>query len=192
MLRRRKDLAVVAEASDGLQAIREFQRHRPDVTLMDLRMPGANGGDAIIAIRQKFPDARIIVLSTFAGDEDIYRAFQAGAKAYLLKDVPFEQLLDCIRTVHQGKTWMSPMAAAKLANRVAATGLTTRETQVLQLLVAGKSNKEIGAQLNIAEGTVKVHISSILKKLGVSGRTEAIAAALARGIVHLPETFYCL
>jgi two-component system, NarL family, response regulator len=185
LISRRPGMSVIAEASSGAEALNLFRRHRPDVALIDLRMPQMDGVEAISAIREQFPAARIIVLTTFDGDEDIYRALRAGAKAYLLKDVPREELLDCIRRVHEGKTYLPSGVANKLAQRVAAPQLTTRELEVLQLMAAGKSNKEIGTVLLVTEGTVKAHVNSILQKLGVSGRTEAATSAVKRGIVQL-------
>ena len=178
------DMEVVAEASDGKQALELFRQHNPDVTIMDLRLPVMSGVDAIKAIRQEFSAARIIVLTTFDGDEDIYRALQAGARGYLLKDMFGEELMDAIRTVHGGKTRIPPAVAQRLAERMAGPGLTARELGVLKLIVAGKSNKEIGQELTISEATVKTHINSILSKLAVSDRTQATTTALPRGIVH--------
>lgn len=178
------DMQVVAEASDGKQALDLFRQHAPDVTIMDLRLPAMSGVDAIKAIRQEFPAARIIVLTTFDGDEDIYRALQAGARGYLLKDMFGEELMDAIRTVHAGKTRIPPAVAQRLADRMGGPSLTGRELGVLKLIVAGNSNKEIGKELNISEATVKTHINSILSKLAVSDRTQAATTALQRGIVH--------
>jgi len=180
-----QDMKIVSEAADGRQAVQQFLLHRPDVLLLDLRMPEMNGIEAIHAIIEKEPKAKIIVLSTYDGDEDIYRALQAGAKAYLLKDSPREQLLESIRGVYSGQLSIPSAVGARLAARVRAPKLTKRETEVTSLMVAGKSNKEIGASLGVTEGTVKVHIGRILKKLGAAGRTEAIRKALERGIVHL-------
>jgi DNA-binding NarL/FixJ family response regulator len=176
---------VVAEAADGKQALDRFDEHRPDVTLMDLRMPNLGGVEAVALIRRKHPAARIIVLTTFDGDEDIYRALQAGAKSYLLKGMFGEELIEVIRAVHAGKTRIPPAVAERLADRLGGPGLTNRELEVLKKIVAGRSNKEIGAELSISEATVKTHINSILGKLGVSDRTQATTAALQRGIVHL-------
>jgi DNA-binding NarL/FixJ family response regulator len=179
------DMSVVAEGADGKQAVDLFRRHEPDVTLMDLRMPNMSGVDAVTEIRHDFPAARIIVLTTFDGDEDIYRALQAGARAYLLKGMFGEELMDAIRAVHAGKSRIPPAVAERLASRMGSPGLTARELDVLRLIVAGKSNKEIGEGLNISEATVKTHINSILSKLGVTDRTQATTMALQRGIVHL-------
>jgi two-component system NarL family response regulator len=179
------DMLVVAEGADGKQAVDLFRRHEPDVTLMDLRMPTMSGVDAVIEIRRNFPAARIIVLTTFDGDEDIYRALQAGARAYLLKGMFGDELMDAIRAVHAGKSRIPPVVAERLATRMGSPGLTARELDVLKLIVAGKSNKEIGEELRISEATVKTHINNILSKLGVTDRTQATTAALQRGIVHL-------
>ena len=179
------DLTVVAEGSDGQQAVELFRQHKPDVTLMDLRMPRLSGVEATKAIRQQSPAARIIVLTTVDGDEDIYRALQAGAQSYLLKGVSFEDLTDAIRTVHAGQRRIPAAVAERLAERMAGEELTGREVQVLELIVRGKSNKEIGAALSISEATVKSHINSLLSKLGVADRTQAATTALQRGIIHL-------
>jgi two-component system NarL family response regulator len=185
LLNRAHDMEVVAEAGNGREALKEFLRCRPDVVLVDLRMPEMDGVDAILAIREQAPDARVIVLTTYDGDEDIYRGLRAGAKAYLLKDAPREELMECIRAVHAGRMWIPPDVAAKLATRMGDEDLTPRELEVLQLMVQGKSNKEIGNVLGVSEGTVKIHVNHILEKLKVSGRTEATSAALKRGIVRL-------
>lgn len=184
LLRTVNDFAVAAEAGTGEQAVALFREHTPDVTLMDLRLPGMGGVEAIGAIRKDFPDARIIVLTTFDGDEDIYRALQAGARGYLLKGMNIEELIDAIRIVHRGKSRIPPAVAERLAERLAGPALTERETDVLRLIVAGKSNKEIGTALFISEATVKTHINNMLGKLGVTDRTQAATTALQRGIVH--------
>lgn len=176
---------VVAEAANGKEALEGFERHHPDVTLMDLRMPVMGGVEAVAEIRRRHPGARIIVLTTFDGDEDIYRAIQAGAKAYLLKGMFGEELIDAILAVHAGKSRIPSVIAERLADRMAGPGLTGRELEVLKAIVAGRSNKEIGAELAISEATVKTHINSILSKLGVTDRTQAATTALQRGIVHL-------
>lgn len=178
-------MKVVAEAATGREAVDLSVRQKPDIALIDLRMPEMDGIQAIAAIREKAPEVRTVVVSTFGGDEDIYRALRAGAKAYLLKDAPREELLSCIRAVAQGDTWISPQAAAHLAARVHQDNLTDRELDVLRKLASGKSNKEIAVALDITEGTIKVHMSHILQKLGVTGRTEAVAMAVKRGIVHI-------
>jgi two-component system NarL family response regulator len=186
MIERRPDMTVVGVAATGREAVAAYRAARPDVVLMDLRMPDMTGVEAIGAIRGEFPGARIIVLTTYDGDEDIYRGLQAGARAYLLKDAPRDDLLDAIRAVHAGQSRIPPAVAARLAERVlAGPELTARELEVLQGIVAGRSNKEIGAALGISEGTVKAHVNSILGKLGVADRTQAVTTALQRGIVHL-------
>jgi len=179
------DMAVVAEASDGNAGFELFLRHQPDVTLMDLRLPDLGGAEAVAKIRDKYPAARIIVLTTFDGDEDIYRALQAGARGYLLKGMFGDELLDAIRAVHAGKTRIPPVVAERLANRMSGSALTSRELAVLELIVAGQSNKEIGATLSITEATVKTHINNLLSKLGVTDRTQAATTAIQRGLVHL-------
>ncbi|HWQ31465.1 MAG TPA: response regulator transcription factor [Blastocatellia bacterium] len=178
-------LKVVAEAADGQQAVELFRQHRPDVTLMDLRLPGMGGVEATRTIRREFATARIIVLTTYDGDEDIYRALQAGAQGYLLKGMSFDELLAAIRTVHAGARRIPAPVAERLAERMAGQELTGRELQVLELIVKGRSNREISAELSISEATVKSHINSLLGKLGVSDRTQAATSALQRGIIHL-------
>jgi two-component system NarL family response regulator len=180
------DMVVVAEGTNGQQAIELYRLYKPDITLIDLRMPVMGGVEAIAAIRQEFPDARLIVLTTFDGDEDIYRSLQAGAQGYLLKDMFFEELEDAIRRVHAGSRRIPTVVAEKLAERMTTSELTSRELQVLEQIVRGKSNKEIGSALQISEATVKSHINNILGKLGVTDRTQAATTALQRGIVHLP------
>lgn len=187
MIARRADMQVVAEAGDGQQAVELARRHRPDVILLDLRMPELGGVAAIHQIMADVPTARVIVLTTFDGDEDIYRALQAGARAYLLKDTPREALLEAIRAVHAGQKRIPPEVAAKLADRLLAPELSARELDVLRQIVAGRSNKEAGAALGISEGTVKVHVNSLLGKLGVADRTQAVTEALRRGLVRLDE-----
>lgn len=189
LIKTQKDMQVVSEAANGLQAVQQFLLHRPDVILLDLRMPEMNGLEAMRAILKEEPDARIIVLSTYGGDEDIFRAINAGAKSYLLKDSPREQLMESIRAVCKGQMWVPSAIGEKLATRMKTAELTKRETDVIMLMVAGKSNKEIGEALAVSEGTVKVHVGHILKKLGVTGRTEAIRVALERGIVHLTSHY---
>ncbi len=179
------DMTVVAEGTNGRQAIDLYRLHRPDVALMDLRMPELGGVEAIMAIRKEFPDARLIVLTTYDGDEDIYRSLQAGAQGYLLKDMFFEELEDAIRKVHGGSRRIPAHVAERLAERMGSSDLTGREIEVLEQIVAGHSNKAIASRLNISEATVKSHINSILSKLGVSDRTQAATTALQRGLVHL-------
>jgi DNA-binding NarL/FixJ family response regulator len=184
LIRTLPGLDVIAEAPDGNEAIRQYRLHQPDITLMDLRLPNLGGVDAITAIRSEFPAARIIVLTTFDGDEDIYRALQAGARGYLLKGMDADELVDAIYTVHGGKTRIPATVAQRLADRMGGQELTGRETEVLHQIVAGKSNKEIASFLFISEATVKTHINSLLGKLGVTDRTQAATTALQRGIVH--------
>jgi two-component system NarL family response regulator len=185
LISRRPDMRVVAEAATAGEAIRLFARHQPDVTLLDLRLPDMDGIDALVTIRGQAKDARVIVLTSFGGDEDIYRAIRAGASAYLLKDAPRDELVRCVRAVHGGGSWISPVAAARLTARLGAPDLTPRERDVLRLVVAGKSNKEIGDALHVALGTVKAHVNRIFSKLRVGSRAEAVTTALRRGIVPL-------
>jgi two-component system NarL family response regulator len=180
------DIEIVGSAADGLEGIEVFRSVRPDVTLIDLQMPRLGGVEAIQRMRHEWPDARFIVLTTFDGDEDIYRAMQAGAKAYLLKGMEVDELLRAIRTVHAGRASVPSSIAEKLAQRVGSQDLTTRELEVLKRIVAGRANKEIANDLNISEATVKSHVNSLLGKLGVDDRTHAAVIALQRGIVHLP------
>ncbi|HEY4356892.1 MAG TPA: response regulator transcription factor [Acidobacteriaceae bacterium] len=182
------DIEIAGSASDGHEAIEKFRQLSPDVTLMDLQMPRMGGVDSISTIRSEFPQARFIVLTTFDGDEDIYRALQAGAKAYLLKGMEVDELLTAIRAVHAGRALVPPSIAEKLAQRVGAQELTAREIGVLERIVAGRANKEIAMDLNISEATVKSHVNSLLSKLGVDDRTHAAVVALQRGIVHLPQS----
>ena len=179
------DMMVVGEAGNGREAVELWKRHRPEVTMLDLRMPELDGVGVIKQIRADDENARIIVLTTFDGDEDIYRAIQAGAKGYLLKDVPREALMDCIRRVHAGETCVPVHLAAKLAERVSGETLSGREIDVLKLMAQGKSNKEIGSALFISEGTVKSHVKAIFSKMNVISRTEAVASATRRGLIQL-------
>jgi two-component system, NarL family, response regulator len=185
LINRRPDMTVVAQAGNGPNAVERFLDQVPDIALLDLRMPVMDGVEVVIAICNKFPAARLIILTSYQGEDDIYRALCAGAKGYVLKDAPMEELLECIRAVSAGGTWIPPAVAAKLAKRVADKALTRRETQVLVVMAAGKSNKEIGVALNISEATVKVHVTHLLAKLKAGGRTEAINLAVRRGLVHL-------
>ncbi len=176
---------VAGAVGDGRAAIESYRRLRPDVTLMDLQMPKLGGVEAIREIRAEFPEARIIVLTTYDGDEDIFRALQAGARGYLLKGMPFDVLLDTIHAVHAGKSRVPAPVAEKLAERLSGQQLTARELGVLERIVAGRANKEIAADLFISEATVKTHVNSLLSKLGVADRTQAATAAIQRGFVHL-------
>jgi DNA-binding NarL/FixJ family response regulator len=186
VIRRNKaDMTVVGEATNGREAVDLWKEYRPDLTLLDLRMPELDGVDAIKEIRCHDENARIIVLTTFDGDEDIYRAIQAGAKGYLLKDVPREALLDCIRRVHAGETSLPMHLVAKLAERVSGDTLSRRELEVLKLMAKGRSNKEIASDLFISEGTVKPHGKAIFAKMNVASRTEAVAEATRRGLIRL-------
>jgi len=178
------EVEVVGEASDGAEAVARFGELQPDVTLMDLQLPNMGGVEAITRIRREFPAARFIVLTTFDGDEDIYRSLQAGAKAYLLKGMTCEELLSTIHAVHSGRTFIPPQIAEKLAERMSSQDLTARELRVLERIVAGRANKEIAADLKISETTVKSHVNSLLGKLGVADRTHAATVAIQRGIVH--------
>ncbi len=180
------DLQVVDECGDGQTAVELYRRHRPDVALMDLRLPGLSGVEAILAIRQEFPDARVIVLTTFDADEDIYRAIQSGAKSYLLKDMSKVEIVGAIRAVHAGQDALPEEIAERLAERRRRQDLTSREIEVLQLLVKGRSNKEIASDLSIAEDTVKSHLKTLFAKLEVRDRTAAAIRAIRLGIVRLP------
>jgi len=179
------DMRLVAEASNGREAVEQFRSHRPDVTLMDLQMPDMSGIDAIIAIRSEFPDARIIVLTTYAGDALCKRAMKAGAQAYILKGNVRKDLLDTIRAIQAGKKFIHGEVAAELASHAADDSLSEREIEVLSLIAAGNSNKLVADELAISEDTVKGHVKSILSKLGVNDRTHAVTAALRRGIIEL-------
>jgi DNA-binding NarL/FixJ family response regulator len=178
-------MTVVAEARNGLEAVEQFRRERPDLALIDLKMPELDGVGAITAIREEFPRANILVLTTYDRDEDIFRSLRAGAKAYLLKDAAGHELLAAIRDVAHGHRHLSPEVAGKLAEHVAYPALTDREREVLRLMASGKSNRAIGSALFISEGTVKTHVNNILSKLGVGDRTEAVTTALRRGLVEL-------
>jgi DNA-binding NarL/FixJ family response regulator len=177
------DLEVVGSVGDGAEAVELYRTLQPDVTLMDLQMPKVGGVETIRRIRGEFPQARVIVLTTFDGDEDIYRALQAGARAYLLKGMPLEELLTTIHAVHSGKLHIPSAVAEKLAERLSGQELTARELSVLERIVAGRANKDISADLFISEATVKTHINSLLGKLGVADRTHAATVAIQRGLV---------
>ncbi len=178
-------MLFVAQASDGVEAVRMFQEHKPDITLMDLRMPLMSGVEAIRAIHMDFPGARFIVLTTYHGDEDIHRALKAGAQAYLLKGMSDTELLEAIRNVHSGLRYLPQPVLESLASRPPKSDLSERELQILHLIVKGMSNKRIGESLGITEATVKWHVNMILSRLHVSDRTQAAVTALNRGIVEL-------
>jgi DNA-binding NarL/FixJ family response regulator len=185
ILNEQAGIQVIAEASDGGQAIELYRRERPDVALIDLRMPVVEGAQVVERVRGEFPDAILIILTTYDTDDDIECALRAGAKAYLLKDVSPHDLVACVRAVHAGRTWVSPTIASKLAERMTRVQLTPREMSVLKLLAIGKANREIAEMLSISEGTVKIHVTHLFEKLGVTSRTEAIATAMRRGLVRL-------
>jgi len=187
VINRQQDMQVIAEASNGHEAVERFLATLPDIGLLDLRMPMADGIDAIRTIRREVPGARLVVLTSYETEEDIYRALRAGAQGYLFKCCTKVELLECIRAVCCGRSWIPPDVGAKLAKRVVAPDLTRRENDVLGALSIGKSNKEIGTLFDISEATVKVHMTHILEKLHVSSRTEAINVAAGRGLVRLEE-----
>jgi DNA-binding NarL/FixJ family response regulator len=180
-----EDMICVGEAGDGQAAVAKFKELKPDVVVMDLRMPGMGGLEATIQIRKEFPNARIIVLTTYEGDEDIHRALEAGARGYLLKAAVRRELLQSIREVYAGQRHIAPAMAARLAKHTPHVGLSPRETEVLQLIARGLRNKEIAAELNIAEDTVKIHIKSIFGKLEVVDRTQAVVSGSQRGFIRL-------
>ena len=179
------DMQLVADAANAQDAILQFRKNRPDVTLMDLRLPDMNGVDTTIAIRKEFPSARIILLTTFEGDVEIQRALEAGARGYLLKSTPPKELLEIIREVHAGKKRIPSQIAARLAEHLSDEDLTTREIEVLRQIAEGNRNRDIGEKLFITEETVKVHVKHIMEKLAASDRTQAVAIAIRRGIIHL-------
>ena len=185
LLASQPDMLLIAEASNGREAIEQFRKHRPDVTLMDLQMPEMNGVDAMIAICGEFPGARIIVLTTYTGDVQVMRALKAGARAYMLKSLVRKDLVETIRLVHAGKKRMVPEVATELAQHATDDALSAREIEVLGLISAGNANKEIAAQLSITEETVKGHVKNILAKLGANDRTHAVTIGLKRGIIDL-------
>ena len=179
------DMKLIAEASDGQEAVEQFRKHQPDVTLMDLQMPNMNGIDAIGSIRSEFPEARIIVLTTYEGDFQVVRALKAGAQAYLLKGSLRKELLDAIRAVHAGQKRLSPEVGAALVEHASDNALSPREISVLTLIAGGNANKEIAAQLSVSEESVKSYVRSILAKLGANDRTHAVTIGLKRGIIGL-------
>jgi two-component system, NarL family, response regulator len=181
----RSDMSVVAQTGTGEEAVNLFPQHKPDVTLMDLRLPGMGGVDAIRAIRSTNPAARFVVLTTYEGDADIHRALEAGAQGYVIKGMPYQTLVEALQRVHKGGRFLPPPVARALASRMPNSDLSAREQEVLVLLASGKCNKDIASQLGITEATVKSHVSAILVRLGVNDRTEAVVTALQRGLVHL-------
>jgi len=181
----RADMAVVAQTGTGEESVSLFAQHRPDITLMDLRLPKMSGVDAILTIRSRFPAAKFVVLTTYEGDEDIHRALEAGAKGYIIKGMPYQTLVDALVRVQAGGRFVPPPVARALASRMPDCDLSSREHEVLKHLVGGMSNKEIAALLGITEATVKCHVSTILMRLNVSDRTQAVVTALQRGLVHL-------
>jgi DNA-binding NarL/FixJ family response regulator len=178
------DMLLVSQASNGTEAIQQYREHKPDVTLMDLRLPHLSGIDAMLAIREEFPNARIVMLTTFEGDVEIQRALEAGARGYLLKNMPPSELVEAIRQVHAGKRRIPPVVATQLAEHMGDEDLTAREIDVLRLLGAGNRNRDIAERLFIAEETVKVHVKHIMDKLGAKDRTQATAIAVRRGIIE--------
>jgi DNA-binding NarL/FixJ family response regulator len=184
LLADQEDMTLVAEATNGREAIQQFRAHRPDIALMDLQMPEMNGLDAMIAIRNEFPDAKIIVLTTYSGDVQVLRALKAGARAYLVKNLLYKELLETIRAVHSGKKSLSPEVSYELAEHATDDALTHGEVDILRLIAAGSANKQIAGQLSITEDTVKGRVKSILSKLGASDRTQAAMIALKRGIIE--------
>jgi DNA-binding NarL/FixJ family response regulator len=179
------DMLLVAQASNAQEAIEQFRKHQPDVTLMDLRLPDKSGIDALIAVRAEFPEARVIMLTTFEGDVEIQRALEAGARGYLLKNTPPKELVDVVRQVHAGKKRIPPQVASRLAEHLSDEALTQREIEVLTQIAGGNRNRDIAEKLFITEETVKVHIKHIMEKLGASDRTQAVAIGIRRGIIHL-------
>jgi two-component system, NarL family, response regulator len=185
VLANEQDMVLVAEAANGREAVEQFRAHQPDVTLMDVQMPEVNGIDAIVKIREEFPDARIIVLTTYTGDAQAARAFKAGASGYLLKSMVRKELIDTIRTVHAGKKRIPPEIAVEMAEHHTDDALTLRELEVLREVAAGNANKMVAQLLNVSEETIKAHMKSILSKLGANDRTHAVTIALKRGIIEI-------
>jgi DNA-binding NarL/FixJ family response regulator len=185
LIKSQPDMVLVSEASTGREAIQQFQKHQPDITLMDLRLPDMNGIDVMIAIRTEFPDARIIMLTTFEGDVEIQHALEAGARGYMLKSMPPKELLEVIRQVYAGKKRIPPEIAAHIAEHISDEALTEREVEVLREIAGGNRNRDIAERLCITEETVKVHIKHIMEKLGASDRTQAVAIGVRRGIIQL-------
>ncbi len=185
VIRNQPDMTLIAEAFNGREALQRFREHRPDVTLLDLRLPDMSGIDTMIAIRNEFPEARAIILTTFEGDAEIHRALAAGARAYVLKSMPPKELVEVIRKVHAGKKPIAPQIAAQLAEHYGDESLTQREIDVLRQIAGGNRNRDIAEKLFISEETVKVHIKHLMEKLGASDRTQAVAIGVRRGIIQL-------
>jgi DNA-binding NarL/FixJ family response regulator len=185
MINRRPDMVLVSQASNGKEAIQQYREHRPDVTLLDLRMPDLSGIDVLIAIRTEFPDARVVMLTTFDGDVEIQRSLEAGAHGYLLKNMPSSELIQAIRQVHAGKKHIPASLAARVAEHISDESLTNREVEVLERVCGGNRNRDIAELLGISEETVKAHVRHIMDKLGACDRTQAIAIAVRRGIIQL-------
>jgi DNA-binding NarL/FixJ family response regulator len=185
IIRNQPDMTLVSQAANGAEAIQQYRQHRPDVTLMDLRLPDLSGIDAMIAIRAEFPEARVVILTTFEGDVEIQRALEAGARGYLLKSMPPSELVQVVRQVHAGKKRVPPELAAQLAEHMSDDNLTPREVEVLQKVAGGNRNRDIAELLRISEETVKVHVKHIMDKLAAKDRTQAIAIAVRRGIIQL-------
>jgi DNA-binding NarL/FixJ family response regulator len=185
MIENQPDMLLVAQASNAQEAIQQFRKHQPDITLMDLRLPDHSGIDAMVAVRAEFPEARVIVLTTFEGDVEIQRALQAGARGYILKSMPAKELMGAIRQVYAGKKLIPPQVAAHLAEHLGDETLTEREIDVLNQIAKGNRNRDIAEKLSITEETVKVHIKHIMDKLGANDRTEAVSIGLRRGIIEL-------
>jgi DNA-binding NarL/FixJ family response regulator len=188
LINQQDDMRVVTQAASGREAIEQYFAHRPNIALLDLRMPVMDGIGVLNAICERDPACRVVIISSYDNEEEIYRALLAGAKGYILKDAPVEEIMQCVRTVCKDGAWIPPLIGAKLARRIADQDLTSREVDVLHAVVRGKSNKEIGTIFAISEATVKVHVTHILKKLRVTGRTEAITVAVKRGLVRLEDS----
>ena len=187
VIKRIPDLCIVAQATNGEEAVKKFLVHSPDIALVELRLPMMDGVGVVKSVCEHLPDARLIIFTTCKGEEDIYRSVKAGAFGYLLKEAPVNEVVECIRAVARGNRWISPAVAATLGKRLTEKALTARELDVIRALTSGKCNKEIAASLGISEATVKVHVTHILEKLKVAGRTEAINVAMKRGLVHLDQ-----
>lgn len=185
ILNRQPDMEVVAEAGNGAEAVEQFVRHLPEITLLDLRMPGLDGIATVSKIRSRFPAAKIVIMSAYEGEEEVCYAILAGAKGFMSKDFPRQQLMECIREVHAGGRRIPSVIASRLAHRVATPEMNERESEVLNLLATGKNGKEIGAALQVSEETIRLHVSDILVKFGVTGRSEAVAEAARRGLKYL-------